>query len=127
MLEILFTIVAVFYFLLVAWDMLRNRSCISMREVGVKALPVLLLTALAVVDLTTGDSCGKMMRLASYLLLSDVVVICTPDSFVKSTGVMICLWTAILFLAVFLLFRAGGYLPAMADVAIPWKPRWFFP
>lgn len=119
MLEIFFTIVTVIYFLLVAWDMLRNRSCISMREVGVKALPVLLLTALAVVDLTTGDSCGKMMRLASYLLLSDVVVICTPDSFVKSTGVMICLWTAILFLAVFLLFRAGGYLPAMADAAIP--------
>ena len=117
--DIVFFIFIVLYIAIVIWDMLRNISCISPGDVAVKAMPVLTVLVLAAVNLMLGPDSGKMMRLSSYVLMIDVIVMHTPFSFEKSSGQVICLWTAAFLLGVFLILRMKGLLPEAADAALP--------
>ena len=117
--DIVFLILIFFYIIIVIWDLLRNISCISPGDVAVKAIPVLAVMVLAAVNLMSGPDAGRSMRLSSYVLMVDVIVLNTPFSFEKSSGQIICLWTAACLLTVFLILRINGLLPEPADAALP--------
>lgn len=119
MMDIFFLIFIVLYIAIVIWDMLRNISCIPTGDVAVKAIPVLTVLVLAAVNLLLGPDAGKMMRLSSYVLMADVIVMHVPFSYEKSSGQVICLWTAAFLMTVFLILRTTGLLPEPADAALP--------
>lgn len=116
--DIILGILIVFYLLIVTRDLFRNRSCITRRDLLAKALPVLILTALSIVDALTGDECGKMMRLSSCLFITGLTAAQTPTAFGESSRKAVSTWIAVAAVLLIMALRACGVLSERFDVLL---------
>lgn len=118
--ELVYIVLTCIFLVLAVFDLLRNISGVFLTDMPGKMIPVFLMMVLSLLDLLIGDGAGVMIRLPSYVLLTDILIYYLPSySYGKTGSMVMTIWIEVAVLASFMSFRAAGVLPGGTDIAAP--------
>lgn len=111
MVKVIFSILVVVFIIVVLGDTVRNFSSLSLPGFLTRPLPMLVLSAMALLGLLSDSAWNPAVSFSSYLLLADIMVLNAPSSFDEPTVFSLVSSGVVMLLSLLLLPEMLGFTP----------------